>query len=91
MDTVNTLCCCNTENETSSHYLLRCHLLSEQRTKLLENLKNLDHTLLSHRDEELLRILLYRSHKFSYSVNNKILPLTIEFIESTKRFDKPLF
>ena len=90
-DTVNPLCCCNTETETTSHYLLRCHLLSEQITKLLENFKNLDNTLLSHRDDELLQILLYGSHKFSSSVNNKIWSLTIEFLESTKRFDKPLF
>ena len=90
-DTVNSLCCCNTETETTSYYLLRCHLFSEQRTKFLENLKNLDNTLVSHRDDELLQILLYGSHKFSSSVNNKILSLTIEFLESTKRFDKPLF
>ena len=64
---------------------------TEQRTELLENLKNLDNTLLSHRDDELLQILLYGSHKFSSSVNNKILSLTIEFLESTKRFDKPLY
>ena len=90
-DTVNPLCYCNTETETTSHYLLRCHLFSEQRTKLFENLKNLDNILLSHCDDELPQILLYGSHKFSSSVNNKILSLTIEFLESTKRFDKPLF
>ena len=77
--------------KTTSHYLLRCHFFSEQRTNLLENLKNLDNTLLSHRDDELLQILLYGSHKFSSSANNEILSLTIEFLESTKRFDKPLF
>ena len=70
---------------------LHCHLFSEQRTKLLENLKNLDNTLLSHCDDELLQILLYGLHKFSSSVNNKILSLTTEFLESTKRFDKSLF
>ena len=91
-DTVNPLCCCNTETETTSHYLLRCHLFSEQRTKFLENLKNLDNNLLSHcSDGELLQILLHGPHKFSSSVNNKILLLTIEFLESTKCFDKPLF
>ena len=58
-DTINPLCCCNTDTETINHYLLRCHLFSEQRTKLLENLKNLDNTLSSHRDDELLQILLY--------------------------------
>ena len=90
-DTVNPFCCCNTETETTSHYLLCCHLFSEQRTKLLENFRNLDNTLLSHCDDELLQILLYGSHKFSSSVNNKILSLTIESLESAKRFDKPLF
>ena len=90
-DTVNPLCCCNNETETTSHYLLRCHLLFEQRTKLLENLKNLDNTLLSHSDDEILQILLYGAHKFSSSVNNKIFSLTIEFLESTKRFDKLYF
>ena len=89
-NTVNQLCCCNTDTETTSHYLLRCLLFSEKRTKLLENLKNLDNTLLSHCHDELLQILLYGSHKFSSSVNNKILSQTIEFLESTKRFDKPL-
>ena len=64
-------------------------MFSEQRTKLLENLEHLDNTLLSHRNDELLQILLYGSHKFSSSVNNKILSLTIEFLESTKRFSKP--
>ena len=66
-----------------------CFLNKEQNS--LKTSKNLDNTLLSHRDDELLQILLYGSHKFSSSVNNKILSLTIEFLESTKRFDKPLF
>ena len=90
-DTVNPLCFCYTKTETTSHYLLRCHLFSEQRTKLPENLKNIDNTLLSHRDDELLQILLYGSHEFSSSVNNKILSLAIEFLESTKRFDNSVF
>ena len=90
-DTVNPLRCYNSETETSSHYLLRCNLFFEQTTKLLENLKNLDSNLLSHCDDELLQILLYGLHKCSSSVDNKKLSLTIEFIESTKRFDKPLF
>ena len=72
-------------------WVLSCHLLSEERTKLLENFKNLDNTLLSHRDDEILQILLYGSHKFSSSVNNKIFLLAIEFPESTKIFWQTLF
>ena len=78
-DTVTTLCFCNTETETTSHYLLHHHLFSEQRTKLLENLKNLDNTLLNHCDDELLQIFVYGSHKFSSSINNKILSQLLSF------------
>ena len=52
-----------------------CFLNKEQNP--LKNLKNLDNILLSHRDDELLQILLHGSHKFSFSVNIKILSLAI--------------
>ena len=90
-DTANPLCLCNTETETTSHYLLRCPLFTEQRTKLLESPSNLDDTLLNHCDDDIVNTLLYGSSKYSFSTNNKILSLTVEFLESTKRFDKPLF
>ena len=90
-DTVNPLCLCNTETETISHYLLRCSLFSERRTKLLESLSNLDNTLLNHCDDDIVNILLYGSSTYGFPTNNKILSLTVDFLESTKRFDKPLF
>ena len=66
-----------------------CFLNKEQNS--LKTSKNLNNTLLGHRDDELLQILLCGSHKFSSSVNNKILSLTSEFLESTKCFGKPQF
>ena len=65
-------------------------LFSEQRTKLLESLRNLDNTLLNHCDDDFVNILLYGSSKHSFT-NAKILSLTVDFLESTKCFDKPLF
>ena len=90
-DTVNTSYLCNAKIETTSHYLLHCPLFSEQKTKLFENLGNLDNTLLNNCDDDLLNILLYGSSTYSFSTNNKIMSLTVEVIESTKCFDKPLF
>ena len=87
-DTVTLLCCCNTETETTRHYLLRCHLLPEKITKPLENLKSLDNTFLSHYDDDLLQIFLYGSHVFSFSVNNKIWSLTIDFSRIDKTFSQ---
>ena len=81
----------NAETETTSHHLLRCPLFSEQRTKPFESLSNLDNTLLNHSDDDIVIFLLYGSSKYIFSTNNKILSLTVEFLESTKRFDKSLF
>ena len=89
--TVNPFCLCNAETETISHYLLRCPLLSEQSSKLLESHSNLDNTLLNHCDDNIVNILLYGSSKYNFYPNNKILLPTAEFLKSTEGFDKPLF
>ena len=62
-DFVNPFCLCNAKTETTSHYLLRCPLFSEEKTKLLESLSNLDDTLLNHCDDDIVNALLYRSSK----------------------------
>ena len=85
-DTVNPLWLCSTETETASHYLLLYPFLSEQRTKLLENHRNLDNTLLSHCYDDLVNILLYGSSKFSFCTNNKIMSLTAKFFRIYETF-----
>ena len=90
-DTGNPFCFCNAESETTSHYLLRYPLFFEQRTKLFESLSNLDNTLLNHCDDDIVNMLLYGSSKCSFSTNNKILSFTVQFLESTKRFNKGIF
>ena len=56
---VNPFCLCNAETETISHYLLRCLLFSEQKTKLFESLSNLDDILLNHCDGDIVNALLH--------------------------------
>ena len=90
-DTLNPLCDCNSEMETTAHYLLRCHLFSNQRLKLLDNINQLDNTMLTLSEKEIINILLYGSPAYSFFINNNILALTIDFLKSTKRFDKPLY
>ena len=90
-ETVNPFYRCDAKTETTGHYLLRCPLFSDQRTKLLESLSNLNDTLLNHCDDGIVNILFYGSSKYSFSTNNKVLSVTIEFLGSTKLFDKPLF
>ena len=56
----------------------------------LESLNNLDDKLLNHCDDDIVNVLVYGSSKYSFSTNNKILSVTVEFLESMKRFEKPL-
>ena len=89
-DTLNPLYDCNSEVETTSHYLLRCHLFSNHRLRLLDNINQLDDTILTLSDKEITQILLYGSPNYSFFLNNNILSLTIEFLKTSKHFEKPL-
>ena len=41
-DTINPMCACGTEIETTEHFFLRCHFYSTQRLELFEKLKTVD-------------------------------------------------
>ena len=41
-DTINPMCGCGTEVETTEHFLLQCHLYPALRLELLENLEKID-------------------------------------------------
>ena len=67
-DTLNLLCDCNSEVETTSHYLLRCHLFSNHRLKLLDNINQIDDAILTLSDKEIPQILLYGSLNYSFFI-----------------------
>ena len=46
-DTINAMCACGSEVETTEHFLLRCHLYSPQRLELSENLEKVDSRFLN--------------------------------------------
>ena len=45
-DTINTMCSCGSEVETTELFLLHCHLYSPKRVELLENLEKVDSSFL---------------------------------------------
>ena len=67
-DTVDPMCTCGLEPETTLHYLLRCNLYSTQRQELLNNVCFLIPTLKNYSNEKLLNILLFTREE--YSPNN---------------------
>ena len=86
-DTINPLCPCNTEPETTDHYLLRCHFFSAYRKVLFDSLKNIGITLTAMNDESKLKTLLYGSTNFSSEINSSLINALIKFIISSGRFE----
>ena len=90
LDTVNPMCSCNTEDETVTHYLLRCPNYTQQRMPLMNKITELNPNLLVENHNVLSSILLYGSNQFDNQMNSKIINLTIEYIHTSERFNIPL-
>ena len=90
-DTLNPLCPCSLEPETTSHYLLHYHNFSSSRLALLNDLNLIDPTMSQLNETALANILLYGDSNKSTSDNSKILRGTIRYIIATKRFDDSHF
>ena len=89
-DTVNPLCSCNIEPESTTHFLLRCRFFSAERKVLFDSLSNIDVTLTTMNHDKLKTILLYGSTLFSTEVNSEIIKVLVKFILSIERFNENL-
>ena len=77
--TIDPMCDCGLEPETTLHYLLRCNLYSDLRTELINEICALNPTLKNLSHEKLLNILLYGSENFSFNTNKKMIKSKIDF------------
>ena len=90
-DTVNPVCACGTEIETTEHFFLRCHLYSTQRSELFESLRKVDSNFLNLNEKDQVNTLFYGSQtNDSKCVNQEILKFVITYIKATTRFDRSL-
>ena len=89
-ETVNCMCQCGTDVETTEHFLLRFHCFSTQRYKLFDYLYRLDTSFSKLNTKEKVAYLLYGSRSNSSSSNKEVIKLVIKFLKSTGRFNKPL-
>ena len=90
LDTLNPLCSCSLEIESTSHYLLRCRFYTYIRRALLDNITNLIGDISNFSDDKLMNLLLYGDNIYSVEVNSAILKYTLIFLNSSERFDVPL-
>ena len=89
-DFFNPLCKWKLEAQTTSHFLLRCHLFEVERATLLNDIKEIDERIISNNTSILDQILLYRNDNYNHDINKKILLSAIKFCMDIKRFDMPL-
>ena len=90
-NTVDPMCKCGLETETTLHLFLRCRMYSTIKTELLDDIYTAASSIMNYPGEKLLNILLYRSVYFSVKTNQSILKSTIKFLKSSERFEDPLF
>ena len=85
-DTINPMCACGTEIETTEHFFLRCHLYSTQRLELFESLKKVDSNFLNLNEKDQVNTLLCGSQtNDSKCVNQEILKFVITYIKANTR------
>ena len=70
-DTINPMCPCGKEPETTLHYLLRCDFYSIYRLELLNDICALNHSLKNISEENLLKVLLYGAEEFAFQINSE--------------------
>ncbi len=79
---------CDSENETTQHYLLRCPRFHQPRAMLLNTISDVLTVpdIIFVPDEQLCHIILFGSETQSDDINKLILNATIRYIRATKRF-----
>ena len=85
------MCSCSLEPETTNNFLLHCQNFTNLRLTLMSNLNDIDPTISSLDDMNLVNLLLFGEDCFNLNTNKKILEKTIEFLKNSSRFDESLF
>ena len=90
-DTLNPLCSCGKEVETTFHFLLSCTNYPDERLTLLSKIRNISPNILENTNSQIIQFFLYADENFTASTNFVTLSSTIKYILATKRFDETLF
>ena len=90
-ETINPMCACGAEVETTGHFLLSCHLYSTQKSELFDWRQNVDLIFLNFQAKDRVLVLLHGSKTYnSKNFNGNIFTILINYFKTTSRFDKPI-
>ena len=83
-DTVNSLCSCSLESESTTHFLLHCPFYNNQRIALFVSIRDIDMTISNLSEDNLVNTLLYGNNEiYSSETNTRILNCTICYLKSS--------
>ena len=90
-ETLNPLCSCALETESTDHFFLRCQSYVSFRTGLMNELSSISSGIISLRPSTLLEVVLYGDNMLSDNWSKQILTATINYIKNTQQFEQSLF
>ena len=91
LDSINPICSCGFNIETTCHFLLHCPNFINERSLLLNNVSRLTKDKLRSCDTSIVKLLFYGHDSLDLVANTLILNAFVDFISASKRFDGPLF
>ena len=71
-DTINPICLCGKEPETTLYYLLHCDFYSIYKLELLNDICALNHYLKNICEKNILKVLSYGAEEFFTKINSEI-------------------
>ena len=86
-DTVNPLCECGKDNESTIHFFLHCTNFLIPRQTLFQKIRNIDDSILSQSETQLTQTLLYGNQNCRSSINRLIIISTIEYLIWTENLN----
>ena len=90
LDSLNPICNCGLNVETTCNYLLHCPNFTNERSILLNIVSTINESSLTSCDASIVKLLLNGDESLDLETNTLILNATVNFILSNKRFDGPL-
>ena len=84
------MCDCGAETETTSHFFLRCQFFANEKQKFHDNVYRINASIKNLNEVSLIDALLYGSRRYNDRKNKQILLHAICYVQSTKRFQRPL-
>ena len=90
-DSINPLCSCSLDIESTIHYFLHCPQFIIERHTLLNTISQIDNKLLDSNESNLIQHLLFGDPSKGTETNTEILSATVNYVLTTKRFDERLF